>query len=578
MPSVALESVPATSAAVDRHVVAFRSLTVAAVAGGVLIRVVQYANKGSLWLDEIAVARNVIGHSVFDLLTTPLDYQQSAPKGFLAVEKFATTVAGNGDHVLRAWPFVASIAALLLCWRLATRVLSPVGAFVSVAAMAFGASLIRHTSEVKQYGTDMAVGLLLLCLTLFPRKDRRGDLTAALVGAVAIWFSQPAVIVAGCMVLALAWTARRRRAEAPSPRVVYRVAFWSVSTAAAVSVGIRSLTPATNDYMHRYWASGFPPATWREIFESAWPWDPMLQLFATGGGGFNNGLGYPLAAVYVGVALIGLGLLLWRSPRVGVTLALPLVATIGAATLHEYPFRDRVILFLLPIFFIGIGEATATLYTRLARVRPAVGGMVVLAVVAGTVVPVLRVRPPYTYEDVHPIMAALSRDRPNQPAIFLHYNAAPAFEYYARQYGFSPHDYSIASCGVRFPADALRDVDRTLRGERRAWVVFVHVTALVAPERTDLLRYLDTIGRRLDRIAIPSHRAFIQPLPSEAVLYDLSDPALLARADAETFPITSNFNRGANCLEGPQTMSVPRLAVGGRRAEMNIGVPDVTKP
>jgi hypothetical protein len=542
---------------------AFRALTLAALAGGLLVRIMQYADNGSLWLDEIAIARNVIERPAFDLLTRPLDYQQSAPKGFLAAERLATTLAGNGDHVLRLWPFIASLAALILCWRLATRVLPPAGAFVTVTAAASGVSLIRQTSEMKQYGTDVAVALLLLCLTLSRREDRRFDITAALLGGLAVWFSQPSAIVAGCMVLALSVFAWQRRARLPRPHVAWRLALWTVSAAAAALIAVRSLTPATNDYMHRYWASGFPPATWREAVHRAWPWDPMMQLFASGGGGFGTSLGYPWPAMYAALSLIGLGLLLWRSPRAGWTLGLPILATVAAAIVHQYPFRDRVILFLLPIFFVGIGEATAVMYAGLARLRPGIGVLAVAVVVTGVLDKAVRVRPPYTMEDVHPIMRTLSNDRVKHPVIFLHYNAAPAFEYYARQYGFSPDDYSVASCGAAHPADSLHEVDRALRGQRRAWIMFVHVTGLVAPERADLLRYLDTIGRRLDRIVISSHRAIGPPFPSEAVLYDLSDPALLARADADTFPLRSRFNRGSDCAEGPQTMSVPRLAAPG---------------
>lgn len=51
--------------------------------------------------------------------------------------------------------------------------------------------------------------------------------------------------------------------------------------------------------------------------------------------------------------------------------------------------------------------------------------------------PILRVRPPYTMEDVHPVMTVLAQDRANHPAMFLHYNAAPAFEYYARLLRYS---------------------------------------------------------------------------------------------------------------------------------------------
>jgi hypothetical protein len=188
------------------------------------------------------------------------------------------------------------------------------------------------------------------------------------------------------------------------------------------------------------------------------------------------------------------------------------------------------------------------------------GAVALAALVVGVVYPIIRVVPPYTMEDVHPIMAGLAADRANAPAIFLHYSAAPAFEYYASRYGFEAGSYSVASCQVETPSDALREVD-SLRAQPRAWIVFVHVTPGLALERADLLAYLDTIGYRRDSIVLPSHRAVGGPIPSEAFLFDLSDPIRLAKATADRFPLRATFHRGASCLEGPQTMSVPKRAM-----------------
>lgn len=537
-----------------------RSLTVASLTGGVLVRVWQYADEGSLWLDEIAVARNVVERSLGDLLSRPLDYAQAAPKGFLAAEKIATIVAGPGDYVFRFWPFLASVAALLLCWRLAVRVLRPVGVLVAVTCAAFAVSLIRQTSEVKQYGTDVVAALLLILLTLSERRDRRFDIAAGLSGAAAVWFSQPAVIVAGCMVLVLAWMSWRHRAEGGLHTTgIWRLTLWPLSAAAAALVAMQGLTPEVNDYMHRYWASGFPPATMSDIARTAWPWAPLVELFGGGARGFSTSLGYPWPGVYVALCLLGLAALIRRTPVAGVTLALPVVATIAAAVLQQYPFKDRVILFLLPIFFCGLGEIASEAHRLSGRVRMEAGAIAVALLTAGTVYPVLRVVPPYTMEDVHPIMAALAADRANEPAIFLHYNAGVAFEFYARRYGFGPGSYSVASCRSQPPSAALRQLD-TMRGRPRVWVVFVHVTSGVALERTDLLAYLDTIGHRREHILVPGRQAVGDLLPSEAYLYDLSDPHLLARATADRFPLKSTFDRGRNCDEGPQTMTVATLA------------------
>lgn len=545
----------------ERSYVTFQTLTTVSVAIGVAIRIGQYANNGSLWLDEIAVAKNIIERSLVDLITRPLDYQQAAPKGFLAIEKVATLLGGTGDHVLRLWPFLASTAALLLFWRLASRVLEPAGTFVAVASTATAVSLIRQTSEVKQYGTDVFVAILLVSFASNARRDRRFDLLAGVVGAVMIWFSQPAVIVAGCLVLMLVW---QRWAEPPDASIAWRCGLWATSAAGATLVTLRSLTPEANDYLHRYWVSGFPPKSWAEWWSTAWPWAPLADLFGSGGGGFSTALGYIWPSLWAGLALIGLALLVRRTGRVGLMVALPVVATVAAAVLHQFPFRDRAILFLVPMLLLGIGEVGSLVFRRLANISLPLAGLAVATITAGTLYPVLRVHPPYTTEDVHPIMAAIAADRGNRPAIFLHYNAAVAFDYYASLYGFAPADYSIAKCQVAAPTDMLRDVDEALRGRSRAWVVFVHVTALVAQERTDLLGYLDTIGRRLTTMTVANRRAVGAPLDSQAVLYDFSDPTRLAMADAASFPLKTRFNRGPNCHEGPQAMSVPRLLTGSR--------------
>ena len=71
----------------------------------------------------------------------------------------------------------------------------------------------------------------------------------------------------------------------------------------------------------------------------------------------------------------------------------------------------------------------------------------------------------------------------------------------------------------------------------------------IDPQRVILGQY--PIGYRRDTIVVPSRRAVGLRIPSEAFLYDLSDPVRLARETADRFPLRATFHRGANCLEGP---------------------------
>ena len=67
-------------------VVRYAALVVVAV--GIALRLWQYLADASLWVDEAALARNIVDRSPAGLLA-PLDYGQAAPWGFLLIEKLA---------------------------------------------------------------------------------------------------------------------------------------------------------------------------------------------------------------------------------------------------------------------------------------------------------------------------------------------------------------------------------------------------------------------------------------------------------------------------------------------------------
>jgi uncharacterized protein (TIGR03382 family) len=328
------------------------------------------------------------------------------------------------------------------------------------------------------------------------------------------------------------------------------------SAGLAALVAMQSMTPDTQRYMQQFWSGGFPPNDVAQILVTCWPWPAIHELFGSGAPGFRNTLGYPAPMVYALLSLLGLAMLV-RRRRDGWVVVLPVLITIAAAAARQYPFRDRLILFLLPNLFIGLGLAVSALHHRAKQLHPSIAVTMAAAVCAGLLTPLIRSRPPFTMEDIKPVMAALQVARTPSDAIYVHANAAAAFTYYAPRYGMAPASFAIGSCHFADGRAFLRELDR-FRGLPRVWVVVTHIIPPLAGERLDLLGYLDAIGRRRTVIAVPSTRPG-PSLPAEGILYDLSDPERLERTTAAMFQLQGTYARTQrNCNEGPISMVFER--------------------
>src|SRR5262249_5492721 len=128
---------------------------------GFIVRIVQYWSNRSIWLDESTIALNVVHKSYLQLLHQ-LDYDQSAPVGFLWLEKLAVQIFGNSEQALRLFPLLVSLLSLVLFSQIATKLLSKRGVIISLILFVFCESLTYYASEVKQYSFDVFASLLII--------------------------------------------------------------------------------------------------------------------------------------------------------------------------------------------------------------------------------------------------------------------------------------------------------------------------------------------------------------------------------------------------------------------------------
>ena len=534
----------------DRLAARLRSAVLALALLGAGLRTLQYLGAPPLWLDEVAIARCILDLDLLPLLTQPLPHGQVSPKGFLLVEKLVAGTLGSSDLALRLFPFLASLVSLVAFRLLALRLLAGPGALAAMALFALAPSLIYYGAAMKPYSSDAAICVLLLVFAfeLAERPPPRARAFAiGLAGAALVWFSLPALLVISGLGALLFMRPRVLADRSSRNALLPALVPWGVSTVAAALVSVGSVTAEGMDHQALFWGKGYPPSTIDSPLDLFWPIGRITSLY---GSRHWASLAYPEPSLFV--VLTGLGFVaLWRRRREAALILLtPVAMAIVAAWLHRYPFKERLILFLIPVFLLAIAAGIEWLHRWGSTFSPRAAALGAAALVAFAISPVAIRPPPYGREDVVPLIDHLRAQRRPGDAVYVFYAAAPAVDFYAARRGLAPEDYFVGGCHRGDSAGYLEELDQ-LRGRSRVWLLITHASR--HNERRDVLGYLETIGTRKQRLTTWPRAVSGKPQPADLYLYDLSDATRLRAASARTFPLhgPSDADWHVPCGQGP---------------------------
>jgi 4-amino-4-deoxy-L-arabinose transferase-like glycosyltransferase len=415
------------------------------VAAGSSVRVEQFLTRRSLWLDEALVSMNVVQRG-FGGLTHPLDYQQAAPVGWLWAQRATVTILGVNEYSLRLLPLVAGLVSLLLVGYLAERLIGRWAAAAATWLVALSPSAVRYSTEVKQYSSDMAVALILLLLAAAlsrgPRPARTFLLAWALVGAVAIWMSHPAVLVLGAETAALGVTYLFRGAWRDALRLVVASTAWLAALLGDWLVSLRHVR--ANPFLTAQWTAGLAPHGVGLGGFARWTGRVLVNA-AADPGHWTPGLVGAVAVAAGGVA-IAAGL---RRPTAALLIVGPVGAGFAAAALGLYPLKGRLALYVVPLGALclsGFVEVAARTAGRspVAWLNPlamlgALCGAAALALAVGPALAVGRVaRQPLTIAEIRPVMERVRRQLRNGDSVVVLALATQPARFYADTTGVVP--------------------------------------------------------------------------------------------------------------------------------------------
>lgn len=486
----------------------FVAILIAICAIGVVLRLFVYAANLSLWLDEAYLALNILRRDYGELLE-PLWWDQGAPPAFLFAEKAVVDVLGDAEWAFRLVPLLVGLAAVGLFALLARRVLGTgATALFAVALFALSVPLARYSAEIKQYGLDVFIAIVVALVAL--RLVRTPPAPAAVIlfgvaGGVLTLVSFTAALVTAGMLLAIIAAAAERRDRG--------------AALSAIGIGIAGLA-AGLAYLR--WVA--PPGALRERVVGEFraselnPVDTISRYLQL------TGAEFAWAGAATGVlALAGIvGLALRDRPTLWF-LSGPFVAALAADAAGLYPFYQRFSLFSVPfaLLLVAAGARAIGNADAVARV-PALGlSAVALAGFATHATDTLAHGPGWdSRQDLRPVLSEVAEARADGDTVWIYPGARFAFAYYAPRLGLpvGPPGPGVVdvSAGIRFPepitgappevvigtpfgsASDLRADLSALRGEsgRRVWVVFSNVLPLSDESNPEgaLFAHLESIG------------------------------------------------------------------------------------
>jgi hypothetical protein len=358
----------------------------------------------------------------------------------------------------------------------------------------------------------------------------------AVLGTLGGWLSEPACYVlagVGASLLVSAWRRRDRRL---AMRAAGLGLWWLATVVPVLRLEQRNLTSADSKILTRYWSDGLPSTAlgvgrWlRTVVER-----DLLYLFELSQ--FGTRVRQLTMLVLLAVLVLGAAVLARRAADTFVLCAVPLALALGGAAASLYPLSRRLTLYLLPMLLLLAGAGVDAVRRRLGSLSAAGLGIALVAVPAARTLTVV----PEHQEELRPVLTEVAARATPDDAVYVHYGAVRAFEYYAPRLRLPPRDVVLGCCHLDQWQEEIAAI-RRLAPRPRIWFVFSHFQP---GEPEFFAAALDRFGRRL--AAVESHGAAaylyaLHPVDDAAVA------EVLSRAPAERVRTELNWECVAGIL------------------------------
>lgn len=285
-------------------------------------------------------------------LADPLWLGQSAPLGWLALQRLMLVMFGTSERALRLAPLLFGIGTLVVAVWVGRRWMAPIGSLVLALLCGFGLWLTFYSLELKPYSADAFWAVLLPAVAAWalepePQGSHRTRRVALFWAAAAAgqWFANGALLVTPACIVVVLTTVWRREGPRAAWRAAAPDALWLASFGLHYALSLRHAVGS--HYLRSYWSFALPPESSGSNETLRWVVVRVIGL-ADDPGGSRFGVGFWL------VAAAGTALGFRAHPALGPTVALIPLSALVLAAFRVVPLNGRLSLWIVPALYVSV--------------------------------------------------------------------------------------------------------------------------------------------------------------------------------------------------------------------------------